>query len=130
MFNENLVFDVDNKEALTISTEIKTNKSRLDLANFVLKYGQNIGAGNIIIPLATTVGVAKNRRKPKIEAVFEMTDLDLDTLKLFAKDKVMEIWNTKEAFQQRQIYDKRKLKYCQDNNIKLKYRIFLLISWQ
>ena len=34
-----------------------------------------------------------------------MTDLDLDTLKLFAKDKVMEIWNTKEAFVPNLKYD-------------------------
>ena len=34
-------------------------------------------------------------------------------------------WNTKESFERRQIYDARKLEYCQNNNIKLYYITYL-----
>lgn len=34
-------------------------------------------------------------------------------------------WNTKESFERRQIYDARKLEYCQNNNIMLYYITYL-----
>ena len=34
-------------------------------------------------------------------------------------------WNTKESFEHRQIYDARKLEYCQNNNIRLYYITYL-----
>lgn len=56
------------------SIELITNEHQIDLSSFVIKYGDNTaGSGNILIPL-----VAKNdEEKRKIEAAFEMTDLDL-----------------------------------------------------
>ena len=105
LIDENLVPNFEIKEPLVVSSEIRTNKTRLDLSNFVIKYGQNIGAGNIVVPLAQAVGSAQNRRKQKIEAVFEMTDLDLDAIKMFAKDKALEIWNSDAPYQPDFAYD-------------------------
>ncbi len=59
---------------LACSIELITNEEQIDLASFVIKYGDNtIGAGNILIPLKP----AKDENTRKIEAFFEMTDLDL-----------------------------------------------------
>ena len=59
---------------LAASIELITNERQIDLSSFIIKYGNNTaGAGNILIPLKPN----PNEKKRKVEAFFEMTDLDL-----------------------------------------------------
>ena len=59
---------------LACSIELITNDQQIDLSSFIIKYGDNTaGAGNILIPLKPN----PDEDKRKIEAFFEMTDLDL-----------------------------------------------------
>ncbi|MBE6450694.1 MAG: AsmA family protein [Alphaproteobacteria bacterium] len=59
---------------LASSIELITNERQIDLSSFIIKYGDNTaGAGNVLIPLKPN----PNEEKRKIEAFFEMTDLDL-----------------------------------------------------
>ena len=104
IFNENFEDFPEEKETLTISTEIKTNKNKIDLSNFVIRYGNNVGAGNIVIPTLRSLGAVRNRRL-KIDSVFEMTDLNLDLFEKVLKNKVLEIWNSKKAYSPSFKYD-------------------------
>lgn len=64
---------------LATSFEINTNKTKIDISNFVIKYGTTIGAGNILLPIKASeydYGVSSTD-KPKVEVSFNMTDLDL-----------------------------------------------------
>ncbi|MDR1026603.1 MAG: AsmA family protein [Lactobacillus sp.] len=59
-------------QPLALSLEVTTNQTRTTLNNVVVKYGSSVGAGNILIP-----SVEGDKRR-KIEASFNMTDLDLN----------------------------------------------------
>lgn len=68
---------------LAVSLEIKSNKTKVELSNFVMKYGTTAGAGNMLIPLFDEKEVAQGddeAKKPhsKVELVFNFTDLDLN----------------------------------------------------
>lgn len=70
---------------LACTIELITNEEQIDLASFVIKYGDNtVGAGNILIPLQP----AKDADKRKIEAFFEMTDLDLMPILGILKEQI------------------------------------------
>lgn len=59
---------------LACTIELITNDQQIDLSSFIIKYGEKTaGAGNILIPLAAN----SDEEKRKIEAAFEMTDVDL-----------------------------------------------------
>jgi len=88
---------------LTISTELKSNRVRVDLANFIIKYGQTIGAGNILIPLNKKR--IDDDSQPKIEVAFEMTDLDLNMVVGYIKDKFELYRNDKAKFAPNMKYD-------------------------
>lgn len=70
---------------LAVSVELKTNKQQIDLSSFIVKYGNDTaGAGNILIPLRPQPD--EDRRK--IEANFEMTDLDLQPIEGLIKERL------------------------------------------
>ncbi|MBP5615607.1 MAG: AsmA family protein, partial [Alphaproteobacteria bacterium] len=55
------------------SIDLSVNPRQADLSSFIVKYGDNLaGSGRVLVPLVST-----NDEPKKIEAVFEMTDLDL-----------------------------------------------------
>lgn len=65
---------------LAVSMEVNTNKTKIDISNFVVKYGDTLGAGNVLLPLANkeydySDNVEKERQK--IEVSFNMTEMDL-----------------------------------------------------
>lgn len=97
--NGNIIFDSKNLSAfmsdsvinteldkeydypLAVSMELNSNKTKIDLSNIVVKYGNTAGAGNILIPLfenefRSDVEEEEPERR-KIEMAFDMTDLDL-----------------------------------------------------
>lgn len=69
---------------LAVALEVKSNKTKVELTNFVAKYGTTAGAGNLLIPLAEeNAAAAKNGEKAKnphskVELAFNFTELDLD----------------------------------------------------
>lgn len=70
----------DFEHPVAVSMELNTNKTKLDISNFVIKYGETVGAGNVLLPLQDkevdySDKVEKNRKK--VEVSFNMTDLDL-----------------------------------------------------
>lgn len=97
--------DVDEKynQPITISTELKSNKARVDFANFIIKYGQNIGAGNILIPLKQTK--SSKEKRPRAEVVFEMTDFDLNMVVNYLSNKLNAYKEEKEKFEPKLPYD-------------------------
>lgn len=73
---------------LAASLEINTNKTKLDISNFIIKYGQSTGSGNITIPFAFSeydYGKTSGERQ-KIEATFNMAELDLSPISELFKD--------------------------------------------
>ena len=65
-------------QPLAVSAALNADNSKIDLSNVVVKYGKTSGAGNILIPLDEAETGAGFR--PKVETVFNMTDLDLEPL--------------------------------------------------
>ena len=78
--NINLKKEYDYPLALTF--EVKSNKSKIEFSNFVLKYGQTAGAGNLLIPLPQP----NQTEKIKAEASFKFAYLDLTPLKTLFSD--------------------------------------------
>lgn len=64
---------------LALSMQLDTNKTKVSMSNIVVKYGTTAGAGNILLPLAEEYAVDENNQpsRRRVEAGFEMTDLDL-----------------------------------------------------
>lgn len=78
---------------LAISTEINTNKTKVDISSFIVKYGETQGAGNILIPLdenggKTNIYSEYEDNRLKAEIGFNMTDLDLNPIVQLTKDFV------------------------------------------
>lgn len=72
-------FDKNYDYPLAVSTEVNTNKTKIELNNLVVKYGTTAGAGNVLIPLRPdnpNLNVEQVWR-PKIETGFEMTEWNL-----------------------------------------------------
>lgn len=69
---------------LAVALEVKSNKTKVELTNFVMKYGTTAGAGNVLIPLpeekdvSAAEGEEAKAPRSKVELVFNFTDLDLD----------------------------------------------------
>ena len=77
---------------LAITLELKSNKQKIEITNFAVKYGDSAGAGNVLIPLsAGDYDVSKNDKsfRSKVEFGFNFTTLDLQPIsKVF-----QELWN-------------------------------------
>lgn len=78
---------------LALSLEIKSNKTKIDITNFVMKYGDTAGAGNLLIPLNEDKGDAF---RPKVELGFNFTDLDLTPAVALLKEFIAK-YNTTDA---------------------------------
>ena len=64
-----------------LSMELKVNKAQVEFANAIIKYGDSVGAGNVIIPLRSKsyiIGEDEGSDKREITAKFEMTNLNLE----------------------------------------------------
>ena len=75
---------------LAIAFELKSNKTKLEISNFVAKYGETAGAGNLLIPLPRDN--ASNQEKnirPKVEFGFNFTNIDLNPIEKL----LLEFWN-------------------------------------
>lgn len=85
---------------LSLRLEVKSNKTKLDFTNFVMKYGETAGAGNLLIPLndAETAGGfnTTESKRPKIELGFNFTDLDLTPAVALVK-QLADKYNTGQA---------------------------------
>lgn len=80
---------------LACSIELITNEQQIDLSNFVIKYGDNTtGAGNIIIPLKPN----PDEERRKVEASFEMTDLDLMPIIGIIKEQIKKFDNNQKPY--------------------------------
>jgi len=76
---------------LALSMEIKTDKTQVNLANIVVKYGQSAGAGNIQIPrILQQIGEEGEQRR-RIDAVFNMTELEFNPLLQLTEDLIAKI---------------------------------------
>ena len=76
-------------EKFETSMELRMNKSQIELANIILKYGNTAGAGNVTIPLPEhnyNVDSENTDEKPQINVKFDMTDLSLEPFVLGLKD--------------------------------------------
>lgn len=68
--------------------ELKTDKSQISLGNIVVKYGGSAGAGNILI-LRTEQKIGDNgMERRRIDAVFNMTEFELEPAILLVRDFV------------------------------------------
>lgn len=60
---------------LALTSDINLNEQQLNLSNIVVKYGETQGAGNLQMPFNN--GFGNGGVKPRIDAAFNFTDLDL-----------------------------------------------------
>ena len=60
---------------LALTSDINLNDRQLNLSNIVVKYGETQGAGNLQMPFND--GFGNGGVKPRIDAAFNFTDLDL-----------------------------------------------------
>ena len=87
---KDLNFDQNYDYPLALSLDLKVNKTKVDFANIVVKYGNTSGAGNLSFPLdgedyAYDRGKLPERKK--VEMAFNFTDLNLTPLVYtFAKE--------------------------------------------
>lgn len=86
---------------LAVSLEIKSNKTKIDFTNFVMKYGETAGAGNLLIPLNDVADASYDVKKsenyrPKVELSFNFTDLDLTPAVALVKELAAK-YNTGDA---------------------------------
>lgn len=77
---------------LAVILELKSNKQKIEITNFAVKYGDSAGAGNVLIPLAD--GEYKTQKKkdpirPRIEIGFNFAFLDMAPVSELLK----EFWN-------------------------------------
>lgn len=64
---------------LMISLEVNTDRSKLQLSNFAVKFGETLGAGNVLVPLNQTgYDEQTSSVRKKVEVSFNMTDLYLE----------------------------------------------------
>ena len=71
---------------LALSLEIKTDKNQISLANIVIKYGNSAGAGNILIPRQKDKIGENVEDRRKIDAAFNMTELEIEPIVSFIRD--------------------------------------------
>ena len=78
---KNVQFDKQYDMPLAVSTQINTNKQKIDFSNLIVKYGDTAAAGNIIIPRLPEVTdwnqQAEDTPRQKIEMAFNLTEFDL-----------------------------------------------------
>lgn len=63
---------------LALSMELNTNQSQTNLNNVVVKYGNSVGAGSVMIPRGYSEVANANDVKKRIEFNFNLTDLDFE----------------------------------------------------
>lgn len=68
--------------------ELKTDKSQISLGNIVVKYGGSAGAGNILIPRTEQKIGDNGMERRRIDAVFNMTEFELEPAILLVRDFV------------------------------------------
>lgn len=100
---KNVQFEKQYDMPLAVSTQINTNKQKVELSNLIVKYGTTAAAGNVIIPRLEEVTdwSQKDEAAPrqKIELAFNFTDFDLapvvaylqKLLKTYDQGKTLEI---------------------------------------
>lgn len=72
---------------LAVSLELNTNQTKVDLTNIVVKYGETIGAGNLLMPLQEAKN-GEEKARTKIEVAFNMTDFDLNPFIAYIKQNI------------------------------------------
>ncbi len=85
---QNIKISEDYEHPLALSMELKTDKSQVSFGNIVVKYGGSAGAGNILIPRQEEKIGEENAERRRVDAVFNMTDLELDPVIRLVKDFV------------------------------------------
>ncbi len=88
---KNIKFDAKYDIPLAFSTQLSTNSQKMELSNFVIKYGDTVGAGNIIIPIINAEDEVRGSDAAKIEVAFDMTDLDLEPIVYFLTNELKKI---------------------------------------
>lgn len=77
---------------LALTLELKSNKQKIELTNFAMKYGDSAGAGNLLVPLTAGEYHTQEQKgsfRPKVEFGFNFATLDMEPVaKLFK-----ELWN-------------------------------------
>ena len=74
---------------LETSMELKVDKTQVEFANIIAKYGDTVGAGNITIPLrekSYDLEEDNSKEKLNVSAKFEMTNLNLEPCVLGMRD--------------------------------------------
>ena len=75
---------------LAVAFSLKSNIAKVDVSNFVVKYGQTAGAGNLLIPMPPMQnGTSDKPFRPKVEFAFNFTNLDMTPLVSLCSD----VWN-------------------------------------
>ncbi len=77
---------------LAVAFDLKSNKAKAEISNFVVKYGQTAGAGNLLVPMPPMQNGKQNADKPfrpKVEFAFNFTNLDMTPLVSLCSD----LWN-------------------------------------
>lgn len=67
---------------LALTFEVKSNNAKVEFTNFVLKYGETAGAGNLLIPLPNQ----NSNDRIRAELSFKFANLDLTPLSVLAQD--------------------------------------------
>lgn len=88
---KNIKFDAKYDIPLAFSTQVNANSQKMELSNFVIKYGDTVGAGNIIIPVINSITEGREKDANKIEVAFDMTDLDLEPIVYFLTNELKQI---------------------------------------
>lgn len=77
---------------LALTLELKSNKQKVEVTNFAVKYGNSAGAGNLLIPLTAGEYHTAKQKEPfrsKVEFGFNFATLDMEPVaQLF-----QELWN-------------------------------------
>ncbi len=77
---------------LALTLELKSNKQKIEVTNFAVKYGDSAGAGNLLIPLsAGEYNIAKQKEpfRSKVEFGFNFATLDMNPIVKLGQ----ELWN-------------------------------------
>lgn len=84
---------------LAVSLEVESNKTKVDIAKFVMKYGITAGAGNLLIPLN------EDGSRPKAEFGFNFTEVDLDPVAAFIRSFVNKYKNFETVYNPQYNFD-------------------------
>ncbi len=85
---KNINFDEKYDLPLAFSTQVNTNPQKVELSNFVVKYGDTTGAGNVIVPVMNGNSDTIEKTENKLEFAFNLTDLDLAPVVYFLTNEL------------------------------------------